>query len=148
MLDYYCGVCRYALEHETWNDGTPDRFVHPLAVIQYIEPHDPDPIPLAEMIQVNMVCDFCSAPNPKWMLRFRGLAMTTAAPGYKRTDDLGEWWATCGQCRIAVRARDLHMLGARYARRHEKPMALVLEVIGPVWRPLVEGGILQELRRG
>jgi hypothetical protein len=146
-LDHYCGVCRYALERETWNDGTPERFVHPLAVIELIEPHDPQPIPLVEMIEPNMVCDFCSRPAPTWLLRFPNVQMTTTPPGHSRTDDLGVWWASCGQCRIAARSADVLTLAGRYASNHGVSSDSVLVTVGPVWVPLLSRGVLQEVRR-
>lgn len=149
-LDYYCGTCRYALERETWNDGTPERFTHPAAVIQYIEPHDPNPVPMVELIELNMVCDFCSAPNPSWMLRFAAaVALAVALPGHVRTDDFGDWWAACGNCRLDVKAGRFEALAARYEARHPDTSARqALAGIGPIWRVLHTYGVAQEVPRG
>jgi hypothetical protein len=65
MANYadYCKVCRRALSK--LSQGGVVSWEH---AMQFGEPdHEPVPVPLSEIDDPEMFCDFCSAPNPPWM---------------------------------------------------------------------------------
>jgi hypothetical protein len=60
--DDYCKVCRRALMK--FSQGGVVTWTHQM---QFDGPdHEPVPVPLSEIPDPEMFCDFCSAPNPPW----------------------------------------------------------------------------------
>ncbi|KAB1128812.1 hypothetical protein F6X68_30190 [Micromonospora sp. AMSO12t] len=89
--------------------------------------HDPHPIPLAQLANSQMMCDFCSAPHPVATFTFGNLdvAMSTDAAGV-RMHNLGNSWAACEICARLVEQRDPEGLTRRAhkrARRHHGRVA-------------------------
>jgi hypothetical protein len=106
---YYCGVCRYALERFRVA-GQPDRFEHTHSAEGWTGPaHAPLPVPLAELVTVNMVCDVCSDKDPAWLYRFISMGYWSQ----RGLEDMGGWWAICSRCSVAVEAHDVAALVSR-----------------------------------
>lgn len=53
-----------------------------------------------------MICDFCSAPNPRWRYPASDVQV---APGAMSESD----WLACDQCAYCIRSNDWEMLARR-----------------------------------
>ncbi|WP_433531232.1 hypothetical protein ACQPYA_03735 [Micromonospora sp. CA-263727] len=101
------------------------------------EDHEPQPVPLAQLANMQLVCDFCSAPDPVASFTFGKLdvALTTGVAGMQ-LHNLGSSWAACEVCARLVERRDPEGLTQRAhkraRRRHGGPGAHIL-------RPLHQG---------
>ncbi|MFI7510880.1 hypothetical protein ACIBSS_29085 [Micromonospora aurantiaca] len=116
--------------------------------------HEPEPVPLAQLANMQLLCDFCSAPDPVASFTFGNLdvAMSTGVAGM-RMHNLGSSWAACEGCARLVEQRDPEGLTQRAhkraRRRHGGPGARVLRPLHqalfaatpgtPVRRPLSSG---------
>ena len=114
-LEHYCGVCRYAVERHRDSDGRT-WYEHTSSYENWTGAHHaPQPVPLAELTDVHMVCDMCSAPDPAFAYHFRHTASAEQTDSDTLTVyDLGEWWAICKGGADRVEARDVKGLLNRY----------------------------------
>lgn len=60
----YCATCKRALSK--LSRGGVITYLH--AASQGVVDHEPLPVPLSELSDAIMLCDFCSAPEPRWMV--------------------------------------------------------------------------------
>ncbi|MGI5525826.1 hypothetical protein ACQEUX_33480 [Micromonospora sp. CA-259024] len=130
----YCRRCRRGVNIR----------VSDLGVVKYLhaaeqrghrnQDHDPEPVPVTEISDPIIECDFCSAPDAAWIYRCANQfsehrRVTTRVVGVSdyrsrhgaarvhRTDTehaftqaWGERWSACGGCADLVEARDLYGL--------------------------------------
>jgi hypothetical protein len=134
----YCGTCRRALNVEVSPVGSVT-LRHSEELRGETVDHPADPVPLTELDNPVMVCDFCSRPDPAWCYvtgdqttesrvvtsrtvgagdyrRRHQAARTrtvTTAPG--RTQQWGQRWSACESCAELVEARDVYGLVGRVA---------------------------------
>lgn len=135
-MDHYCGVCRYALERFQ-TTGEADRFEHTHSADNFTGPaHPPVPVPLAELTDVHMVCDICSAPEPVWVYWFVNVRFQSQ----RGMEDLGSWWAICALCAPAVERHSVPQLLTRAALPFQakgQPTEHLPFVLGPLYRHLL-----------
>ncbi len=134
----YCRTCRRALNVATSPSG-PVSYRHAEESRGGTVDHPADPVPLTELADPVMECDFCSAPDPAWTYvcadqetetrvvtgrtvgmgdyRHRHRAARTlnveTRPGITHT--WGQRWATCEGCADLIERRDLYGLVGRVA---------------------------------
>lgn len=144
-LDHYCMVCRCALIRVR-QDGQY-RWEHSAATVdRWSDPaHDPVPVPLAELTDTNMVCDFCSAVPVLWQYTFADVTAVFANDeGHRFTERLGAVWQACQGCADRVEGNDLEGLVTRgagaAARHHGHPLALAKMAVRPVYQALLAEG--------
>jgi len=111
-MAHYCGVCRGSLDRlvtdgvTTWLHGRADQHA------RGIEPHEPVPVPVREMHDVVTYCDFCSDPEPRWVIVFNAAASilnNTDAPN----EHYGSVWLADERCRELLTTGQLAGLLAR-----------------------------------
>ncbi len=135
-MSIYCRRCRRALNTRTSALGEVT-FHHAAELRGQACDHQPDPVPLAELPDAVMVCDFCNAPNPQWTY-VCGDQITESRMVTTRVVDLGEYrdrhaaartrradtvpgiaqswgqrWAACEECASFLDRRDLYGLISR-----------------------------------
>jgi hypothetical protein len=129
----YCRICRRALNVEVSPAGSVT-LRHSEELRGETVDHPADPVPVTELDNPVMVCDFCSRPDPAWCYetgdqttesrvvisrtvgvgdyRWRhGAARArnvTTAPG--RTQQWGQRWSACESCAELIEARDVYGL--------------------------------------
>lgn len=134
-MNVYCRTCRRALSTHT---RLGEITYHHAAELRG-EPcdHTPDPVPLAEVPDPVMVCDYCSDPHPVWIYlcgdqvtEFRAVTgqavdlgdyrkrhgaarvlRTDTAPGLASA--WGQRWTACQACATCIEDRDLYGLIGR-----------------------------------
>lgn len=116
--DHYCGDCRYALNRRRINGV--DVFEHTISTPAELVHHKPRPVPLAEFINPNMVCDFCGTPGPSLAYTF---VDTTAVfvndeTGDRFMENMGADWSVCTGCAGQVDQRNVNGLIARVVRKY------------------------------
>jgi hypothetical protein len=128
----YCRRCRRAVITRTGTGGVS--YLHSVEVRGGSVDHRPHPVPVTEIPDPLIECDFCSAPEAMWIYRCADqrtdIRMVTArvidardyrhrhhAARSRRTDTehaltqaLGERWSACAGCAELVEARDLYGL--------------------------------------
>lgn len=90
-----CGVCRRVLSRMI--EGGVVTYIH-----SHDTNHDPDPMPQREMLTVDLVCDFCSAPTPEaqlWTVLTTNFIERIGNLDY----EAGEDWAACPFCADLIR---------------------------------------------
>lgn len=136
----YCRTCRRALARLTPSGGGPVSYRHHARLTSDPgePPHDPDPVPLSQLPDARMRCDFCSTDDPTWSylaaeqithnrrvvshsvaiseLRDKGWAarrqnVRTEATG--SGSNLGQRWAACQGCAALIEAADVLGLVSR-----------------------------------
>lgn len=129
-MNVYCRTCRRALNTRTGPGGIS--YYHAAELRGESRDHEPDPVPLTQLPDPEMVCDFCSAPDPVTIFvcsdqitEFRVVTGRTVglddyhkrhgAARVRRTDTApglanswGQRWAACQACATRVEARDLY----------------------------------------
>jgi len=134
----YCRTCRRALNVEVSPAGTVS-LRHSEQLRGETVDHPADPVPLTELDNPVMVCDFCSQPDPAWCYltgdqttesrvvtsrtvgagdyqrrhRAARTRTVTSAPG--RTQQWGQRWSACQRCAELIEARDVYGLVGRVA---------------------------------
>ncbi len=134
----YCRTCRHALNVQVSPTGKVT-FRHSEELRGEPVDHPADPVPLTELDDPVMVCDFCSRPDPAWcyltgdqttesrVVTSRTVGVrdyqrrhhaarirkVTTAPG--RTQQWGQRWSACEGCSTLIEARDLYGLIGRVA---------------------------------
>jgi hypothetical protein len=135
-MNIYCRTCRKALNVRTSALGEVS-YHHTSQLRGQVPDHQPDPVPLAELTNPEMVCDFCSAPNPVWtyvcddqltesrLVTSRVVDLGEyrdrhAAARTRRTDTIpgitqswGQRWAACEECATHLERADLYGLITR-----------------------------------
>ncbi len=132
----YCRACRRALNTRTTESGHVS-YRHAIELRGQASDHPADPVPLTELPDPVMECDFCSQPGPVWAYvcddqhteirvvtaRVVGAAdyqrrhraartlRTETAPGF--TQAWGQRWSACDGCAALIEARDLYGLISR-----------------------------------
>jgi hypothetical protein len=81
--------------------------------------HIPQPVPISQITDPVLVCDFCSASNPVWSYRFNQINVVVADPdnAIVGNHNLGQLWAACAACAKLVDANDQPGLSRRAATR-------------------------------
>lgn len=134
-----CAICRTVLNHRVPDDPQQeDTWEHTFSYISEVgEPdHEPVPVPTAEFLEIEAVCDFCSAHEVKFNYRFvesgyvvQDVAGATVAKGGMSRD-----WAACSGCARLIDARNINGLVARvvksYRRKHAADREAVKEEFG------------------
>lgn len=114
-MPHHCLTCRYALDR--WTVDGEVSWTHTGA---YQGPeHEPVPVPREELLRVELVCDLCLYPNPRWSLLFAGSSVKVIGEAASITQRLSSRWAACTQCAINVEAKDLAGLVRRALRQFE-----------------------------
>ncbi len=119
-IPHHCRTCERPLEFKVeWypTGGTIYRWQHitfdPNGPLPF--PHDVDPVPDVEQpdTEVLGVCDFCSAPNPRWGYKARDFEtvsyLTLPPAGAGLTENSygsAGAWAACDECADLVDADD------------------------------------------
>lgn len=133
----YCRRCRRALNVRFNNLGMIVEYLHAAEQRGQPSDHRPEPVPITEILDPIIECDFCSAPEAAWIYRCanqitdarRVTAQVIAVGDYqsqhhaarvRRTDTehaftqaWGECWSACDGCADFVEARDLYGLIGR-----------------------------------
>jgi hypothetical protein len=128
----YCRTCRRALHRRT--TAGVDTFIHGTDLRGGTADHPADPLPLSQIPDPVMDCDFCSQPGPAWVYLCADqqtdsriiTSRTVDARDYQRrhraarslsveTKDgplqvWGERWAACDDCAAHIEQRDLYGL--------------------------------------
>ncbi len=134
----YCRTCRRALNVRSFPEGKVT-YRHSEELRGEPVDHPADPVPLTELDNPVMECDFCSRPDPAWCYltgdqttesrvvtsravgvrdyqrrhhAARTLGVTTAAA---LTQQWGQGWAACEGCAELIEASDLYGLIGRVA---------------------------------
>ncbi|MGH3947526.1 MAG: hypothetical protein ACRDSE_00140 [Pseudonocardiaceae bacterium] len=129
---FYCRRCRRALNLSTY--GTGAIYWHAIELRGGTVDHPADPVPLAELSNAVMQCDFCSGPGPTWVYvgadqhtehrrvtakvvglgdyrdrrgAARALRIDTA-PGISQS--WGQRWSACQECAVFIEQRDVYGL--------------------------------------
>ena len=134
----YCRTCRRALNVQVSPAGKVT-FRHSDELRGETVDHPADPVPLTELDNAVMVCDFCSRPDPAWCYltgnqttesrvvtsrtvgvrdyqrrhhaaRTRGVSTAAAV-----TQQWGQRWTACENCSTLIETRDLYGLISRVA---------------------------------
>ncbi len=134
----YCRTCRRALNSKTASSGRVT-YHHAAELRGAVSDHAADPVPLTELNDPVMECDFCSRPDPAWThvcadqhtevrkvtARVVGardyrdrhgaarVLRTETEPGL--TQAWGQRWAACEGCAALIEQRDLYGLVGRVA---------------------------------
>ena len=135
-MNMYCRTCRRALNIRASGLG-PATYHHAAELHGETSDHRPDPVPLTELPNPAMVCDFCNSPDPTWtylcadQLTEARLVTTRvvdlsdyrdrhAAARTRRADTVpgitqswGQCWASCDECATYLERRDLYGLISR-----------------------------------
>jgi hypothetical protein len=130
----YCRTCRRALNRHTSTPGDVVTYRHAEELRSLPVDHRADPIPLAELPDALMKCDFCSQPHPSWVYlcadqrtetriitaRTVGVSDYRQRHGAARTlgvqtspgleQDWGQRWAACEGCARLIERRDTYGL--------------------------------------
>ena len=93
----YCRTCRRALNVEVSPAGTV-RFQHGEELRGEPVDHPADPVPLTELDNPVMVCDFCSRPDPAWCYE-TGHQLTESRVVTSRTVGVGDYRRRHGAAR-------------------------------------------------
>ncbi len=134
----YCRACRRALNVKVTQAGKVS-YRHSEELRGETVDHPADPVPLTELDNPVMVCDFCSRPDPAWCYltgdqTTQSRIITSRAVGirdYQRrhhaartrsvtteptlTQQWGQRWTACKDCSTPIEARDLYGLIGRVA---------------------------------
>ncbi len=134
----YCRTCRRALNRYAAPSGQVT-YRHAAELRGGVSDHPPDPVPLTELPDAVMECDFCSRPHPAWTYvcadqhthvdrvtarivdardyrdrhRAARVRRTETAPGI--TQAWGQRWAACDGCAALIEHRDVYGLVSRVA---------------------------------
>jgi hypothetical protein len=140
--DHYCAVCRFAVDRHS-EPGRADEFRHvPSADHWWTGPqHEPQPVPMAELVLRNQLCDICSDLNPVLAYLFPHIKVVTLdGDGATHTDDLGEWWLICKACSQPTDAGDIAGMIDRareaWRRRGQSPPAGLGRELQSVYRAM------------
>ncbi|PSK65565.1 hypothetical protein B0E53_02466 [Micromonospora sp. MH33] len=130
----YCRRCRRGVNIRFNNLGIVVQYLHAAEQGGQRSDHDPEPIPITEIPDPIIECDFCSAPDAAWIYRCANQfsehrRVTTQVIGVsdyqsrhraarvRRTDTehaftqaWGEQWSACGACADFIEVRDLYGL--------------------------------------
>lgn len=68
--------------------------------------HPPDPVPGVETNTVNLVCDFCSAPAPRWAFPVDPREIREKVGEGTITFNNDGWWTACDACADLIDAAD------------------------------------------
>ncbi|MEV0734352.1 hypothetical protein [Polymorphospora sp. NPDC050346] len=116
-VEYGCAACRRPLQRHTSNGHT--EYVHSAA---FDESHRAQPVPLADLDKVEMVCDFCGAAGPKWSYDFGPIQIVVTGDEATYAHNIGGRWAACSPCANDVDRGDRRAItrraAARTRRRH------------------------------
>lgn len=131
-IAYYCRICRRALDVFRPNArGLPDSYLHPPKFGRPAPDHEPAPVPLTELADPILECDFCSADGTSWIYTFANFGSSgneviarryvqadyekhhtaarirsvVTAPAQARL--LGIDWSACEPCAELIEARDI-----------------------------------------
>jgi hypothetical protein len=128
----YCRSCRRAVNTRTGPSGVT--YLHAVEVRGQTVDHRPDPVPVSEIEDPLIECDFCSAPEAAWIYRCadqrtnvrKVTARVVDARDYHKrhhaartlrteteptlTQAWGERWSACSGCAELIEARDLYGL--------------------------------------
>jgi hypothetical protein len=132
----YCRTCRRALQRR-WSSGGVLDFIHAAEQRGETSDHPADQVPLTEIVDPIIECDFCSAPGAAWIywcadqrtdtqiVKSRTVALhdyqrrhlaartrsaeTSAGPSQM----WGERWSACEGCATLIESRDLMGLISR-----------------------------------
>jgi hypothetical protein len=131
----YCRRCRRALTTRT-GPGGGVTFLHAVELRGETVEHRPEPVPVTEISDPLIECDFCSAPDAVWIYRQNAAELRTEvrtvtarvvdardyqhrhhAARTRRTETepaltqaWGERWSACAGCAEAIEARDVYGL--------------------------------------
>lgn len=135
-VSWYCRTCRHALHRYTTPNG-PQALIHASDWRGDPAGHAPDPVPLDQLRNAVMKCDFCDGPDPAWIYRCADqhtqhrvvTSRTVSSTDYRDrhhaartlstrttagiTDRWGELWAVCEDCAALIEQRDLYGLISR-----------------------------------
>lgn len=107
--NFVCSVCLTALDF----DAVSQEWIHSLANEAYtsgVTGHEPRPVPLANVHEHRLRCDFCFAPHPTWTVPCDDFDSSTGDAG-----SLGPW-AACDTCHLLIEANDCKKLVHRVLR--------------------------------
>lgn len=128
----YCRRCRRAVSTRSGPAGIT--YLHAAEARGDTVDHRPDPVPVTEIADPLIECDFCSAPDAAWIYRCAdhrtNIRKVTAqvigvrdyqarhhAARVRRTETepalsraWGEHWSACEECAALIEARDLYGL--------------------------------------
>lgn len=135
-MDRHCRTCRRALSTVTTALGPP-MFLHSAELRGDTVDHPADPVPVTDLADPIIECDFCSAPDAAWVYRSANLDTevrrvvnrVVGLRDYRRrhhaartvwvdTEDgfthrWGQTWGTCAGCAEVIERRDLYGLIGR-----------------------------------
>ncbi|WP_051090559.1 hypothetical protein [Micromonospora sp. CNB394] len=126
----YCLRCRRGVNIRVNGLGVVVQYLHAAEQRGQRSDHDPEPVPVTEVPDPIIECDFCSAPDAAWIYRCanqfsehrRVTGRVVGVSDYRsrhgaarvrRTDTehaftqaWGERWSACGGCADLIEARD------------------------------------------
>ena len=132
----YCRTCRRALHRQQTPTGV-ESFIHAADLHGGASDHRPEPVPLGELPDPLMECDFCSRPEVAWIYTCadqqtdrnivttrrvgtrdyrdrhqaaRSLSVQTAPGPSQRW---GQQWTACEGCATRIEQRDIYGLISR-----------------------------------
>lgn len=129
-MDMFCRGCKTAVATLTL-DGNLIGYQHQTSLRGAPEDHKPDPVPLTELPDAIIICDFCDSPQTLWSYPCEDQATETVRvtervvgrSDYRdrhgaarvrrletepyRTLLWGEKWAACADCAELIEQRDL-----------------------------------------
>jgi len=121
-----CRTCKRVLSRhdEVWRNPETgeDReirttWVHTAVDLERGVNHPADPVPYDEMERVRLVCDFCSEPDPIWVLPVGDFTMITApVPGQSNDEHSTSDWTACAGCGDLINRGDWRGLTRRAAQ--------------------------------
>ncbi|WP_431937077.1 hypothetical protein [Micromonospora sp. RP3T] len=135
----YCRRCRRGLNIRFNDLGFVVGYLHAAEQRGHSSDHRPEPVPITEIPDPIIECDFCSAPDAAWIYRCanqvtdarRVTAQVFAVGDYQSrhhaarvrrtetehafTQAWGERWTSCDGCASFIEARDLYGLIGRVA---------------------------------
>lgn len=130
----YCLRCRRGVNTRVNSLGIVVQYLHAAEQRGLRSDHDPEPVPVTEILDPIIECDFCSTPDAAWIYRCanqfsehrRVTERVVGVSDYRsrhgaararRTDTehaftqaWGERWSACGDCAELIEARDLYGL--------------------------------------
>lgn len=104
-----CGVCLHPLDYRSEPDLTVT-WSHP--IVFGPQDHDPFPVTAGDPGRIDGVCDWCSSPEPRWIVPVKSHPIGVKPDGSIHFSDGS--WATCDPCLPLVTADDFVATARRF----------------------------------